>query len=436
MEQESNFSNRLGQDGFTWWLGVVENNQDPAQLMRCKVRIFGLHTEDLNLIPTEDLPWAAPMCPVNAGGAKTSSFLKEGDYVCGFFMDGASSQVPIIIGSIPGAPQSPQKEGTGFSAEAKYYRNPVPKSEIPQPISNAFDPAVIKAKVENGVNTVIEKVTAPAMAINRIGFPTVPATTYSVAGTTIQIANEQTVHSCDFKFLINFADLNIGVIENPITLIKNAIAQAKNKAAAIIQAAIQKIIDAFRFVTKGIIVAMNLDPTGEISKIFSTLKDIVRKINYYAKIIAKYVGAAALIVELVKQLRQIIDYIKSLSKKILAILKDCLSTFLNGVNDAINKVKVIPDTISAGLAEVFQDLGDTTSEIIGDLNTDANTISANTSSNNDIALPNNFILYITAPESANTQELINYYAQTYPNTNVIISQYSVESYNVANNTSP
>lgn len=434
MPQQS-FQNRLGQDGFNWWIGVVEDNQDPLNLSRNKVRIFGVHTADLNLIPTADLPWATSLYPVSGGGTKSSSYLNEGDYVCGFFMDNLGLQVPVIIGSLPGVPQRPPKVGEGFSTEAKYFNSDKTKENTPRVISNAIEPAVIKATVD-GTNTIIEKVTAPAMLVNRVAFPTIPTTTYSVLGTTVQIANEQTVHSCDFKFLINFGDLNLDVIENPITLIKNAIAQAKNKAAAIIQAAIQKIIDAFRFVTKGIIVAMNLDPTGEISKIFSTLKDIVRKINYYAKIIAKYVGAAALIVELVKQLRQIIDYIKSLSKKILAILKDCLSTFLNGVNDAINKVKVIPDTISAGLAEVFQDLGDSTSEIIGDLNTDANTISANTSSNNDIALPNNFILYITAPESANTQELINYYAQTYPNTNVIISQYSVESYNVANNTSP
>ncbi len=431
MEQESNFTNRLGQDGFTWWLGVVEDNLDPSEMMRSKVRIFGLHTEDLNLIPTADLPWASPMCPITSGGSKTSSYFKPGDYVFGFFLDGPSSQVPIILGSMPGAPQSPQKEGTGFSAEARYYRNPVSKSDIPQPISNAVDPVVIKSKIEGGVNTVIEKLTAPAMLINRIGFPTVPATSYSVAGTTIQIANEQTVHSCDFKFLINFADLNIGVIENPITLIKNAIAQAKNKASAIIQAALAKIVDGLRLITKGIIVAMNLDPSGQISKIFSILKDIVRKINYYAKLIAEYIGAVALIVELVRQLKQIIEFIKSLPARILAILKDCLTTFLSGVTDAINKVQVIPGTIAAGLENVFSDLAESTDQAISDIQETANTVSSNTAN-----LPNNFIIYVTAPETANTQELINYYAEVYPNTNVVISQYAVESFNVANNTTP
>jgi len=416
---------------FNWWIGVVEDNQDPTKLMRCKVRIFGLHTEKLDLLPTEDLPWASPMCPATAGGSKSSSYFKEGDYVCGYFLDGPNAQAPVIIGSMPGAPQTPQKQGTGFSAEAKYYRNPIPKSEIPQPISNALEPAVIQATIENGVNTIIKKVTAPAMLINRIGFPTIPATTYNVAGTTIQIANEQTVHSCDFKFLINFGNLNLDVIENPITIIKNAIAQAKNKAATLIQAAIQKIIDAFRLVTKGIIITMNLDPSGEIAKAYSKLKDIIRKINYYAKIVAKYVGAAAFVVEFVKQLRQIVEYIKSLPQRIVAMLKDCLSTFLGGINDAINSVKIIPQTIAASLTDVFQNLADTTQTVINEFQE-----AANTSSNNEIALPNNFITYITSPSTANTQELINYYATVYPNTNVVISQYTVESFNVANSTSP
>ena len=39
-----------------WWMGVVEDRQDPEQLGRCKVRIFGYHTEDINVLPTEDLP--------------------------------------------------------------------------------------------------------------------------------------------------------------------------------------------------------------------------------------------------------------------------------------------------------------------------------------------------------------------------------------------
>ena len=42
---------------FTWWIGVVEWNVDPALLGRVKVRIFGYHSAAyLDEIKTENLP--------------------------------------------------------------------------------------------------------------------------------------------------------------------------------------------------------------------------------------------------------------------------------------------------------------------------------------------------------------------------------------------
>ena len=430
MIQKENFENILGQDGFNWWIGVVEDIQDPNKVGRSRVRIFGLHTENLNLIPTEDLPWAQTMYSVTGGGSKTSSYFKEGSYVCGFFMDGASSQVPVIMGSIPGVPQRPPREGIGFSAESKYYRNPVPKSEIAKPISNATAADVIVAKIVDGSKTVIEKVTAPAMLVSRVGFPTIPTTTYSVAGTTLQIANDQSVHSCDFKFLIDFAGLGLDFSENPITIIKNAIKNGKNKAAFIIRAIITKISDAIRLVKNGIIASLNLDPSGQIAKAFSIIQDILRKVNYYARKIAEYVEIAAMVIELVSQLKQIIEYILSLPKRIIDILKNCLSTFLGAINSAVGQIKSIPETLAGPLVDVFNDLVNSTEQVVNSVQNTANT------TNGSIALPNNFISYITSPSSEDANNLLLYYEQIYPNTNVVISQYSVEAFNVANSSSP
>jgi hypothetical protein len=432
MNAQQDFQNRIGQDGFNWWIGVVEEVLDPLNLGRSKVRIFGIHTEDLNLIPTADLPWAQSIYPITAGGSKTSSYFKEGDYVCGFFADGSNSQVPMIMGSMPGVPQQEPKDGIGFSPEAKYYRNPVSKSDIPKPIPNATAADVLVSKIIDGSTTIIEKITAPGMLVNRIGFPTIPTTTYSVEGTTITIANEQTVHACDFKFLINFGDLGLDAFENPITVIKNAIASGKNKAALIIRSILNKIIEGFRLVRKGIIATLNLDPSGQISRAFSVIQDIIRKVNYYAKKIAEYVEVAALVIELVRQLRQIIDYIRTLPERIIAILRDCLSTFLGAVNSAIGTISSIPETLAGPLTEVFEDLASSTEQTVNEIQDSANLVTQNT----EIVLPNNIITYITSPENANTEELLLYYQQVYPNTNVVISQYNVESYNIANNSSP
>jgi len=94
--------NFLGLEGFVWFIGVVENRQDPLYLGRCQVRIFGWHTDDLTQIPSADLPWAQPMMATNA--SNTTNAPKEGDMVIGFFTDGESGQMPVYLGVLPGIP--------------------------------------------------------------------------------------------------------------------------------------------------------------------------------------------------------------------------------------------------------------------------------------------------------------------------------------------
>lgn len=49
-----------------FYFGVVENILDPLQCGRAQVRIFGLHSDDKNLLPTENLPWAIPLLPITS----------------------------------------------------------------------------------------------------------------------------------------------------------------------------------------------------------------------------------------------------------------------------------------------------------------------------------------------------------------------------------
>ena len=95
----------MGKDGFNWFVGVVEDRNDPQKAGRVKVRCVGHHTEDIQDIPTADLPWASVMMPVTAGGNSgigfSPHFLIEGTWVVGFFRDPAK-QEPIIMGTLPG----------------------------------------------------------------------------------------------------------------------------------------------------------------------------------------------------------------------------------------------------------------------------------------------------------------------------------------------
>ena len=109
----------MGQDGFVWFVGVVEDRDDPERIGRVRVRCLGFHTEDLDKLPTADLPWAHVMHPVTDpsmhGMGNTPSFLVEGAWVVGFFRDAYEKQQPVIIGSLPGTPAKAATHTTGFN---------------------------------------------------------------------------------------------------------------------------------------------------------------------------------------------------------------------------------------------------------------------------------------------------------------------------------
>ena len=115
----------MGLDGFIWFVGFVENRNDPAELGRVQVRCLGYHTEDLTLIPTKDLPWAHVMHPVTdpsmQGLGNTPSFLVEGSWVVGFFRDAREKQQPIIMGTLPGYPEELPDTKLGFNDPTNTY---------------------------------------------------------------------------------------------------------------------------------------------------------------------------------------------------------------------------------------------------------------------------------------------------------------------------
>ena len=107
----------MGLDGFKWFVGVVEDNNDPDKLGRVKVRAYGFHTKDLTDIPTDSLPWASVMSPTNdtsMQGIGKFSKIVNGTWVVGFYMDAAEMQNPIVMGTLKGKPSYKDKR-FGFS---------------------------------------------------------------------------------------------------------------------------------------------------------------------------------------------------------------------------------------------------------------------------------------------------------------------------------
>ena len=118
MEGGALFNSGLLGASFLWWVGQIADdatwrdnilpgkfesaNQIPGWGRRYKVRIIGLHDQGETEISSDQLPWVQVMYPVTGGGGQgasgTTSNLRQGNMVFGFFLDGQDQQVPVIMG--------------------------------------------------------------------------------------------------------------------------------------------------------------------------------------------------------------------------------------------------------------------------------------------------------------------------------------------------
>ncbi len=91
-------------DNLRWFVGICECISDPLHLGRVRVRIYGIHGDNLNDVPEASLPWATTMVPTTEDGVSglgRNTNLKPGAMVFGIFTDGDMSQQPMILGSMP-----------------------------------------------------------------------------------------------------------------------------------------------------------------------------------------------------------------------------------------------------------------------------------------------------------------------------------------------
>ena len=92
-------------DDYRWFFGTIINAQPPAGLEgRVKIRINGVHNPEISEIPEKDLPWAQVLVPSTEGGISGYGRIPQmlaGSFVFGVFLDGVSSQIPLVLGSLP-----------------------------------------------------------------------------------------------------------------------------------------------------------------------------------------------------------------------------------------------------------------------------------------------------------------------------------------------
>jgi len=380
----------------TIWTGVVEDTDDPLHLGRCKVRIFGVHTDLLTAVPTKDLPWAMPLNSVNTRSFATPL---EGDYVMGFFQDGISSQVPIILGITPSIPAKIVNTTRGFSSQSK---KPI-KKDLPNNLK-----------------------------ANEINMPsTPPGARGDYANTNVSVTNSALSHSCDFRYFIQLPKFDMIGLVDPVAAIQEAIKNGKNQAAQLMRALLVQMTGKLREVINGLLPALGLDPSGELSKTYSIAKDLFRKINAAIKKIAIIVETASLYYNLVKDITMIVDYLKSLPDRIKAVVQECLTQFLSSVTNFVNQIKSVPGVVSGTIDSMLAQLGISSQSALSSLQgTSANTTSntANTIANTTSSLSTtvaSIIVYNATTDGANL--INNYISQNFANATVTYTKTNTQA---------
>ena len=315
--------NFIGKDGFNWWIGVVENRMDPLKMGRCQVRIFGHHTENKQLIPTADLPWAPSMSAPNA--ATSFATPKEGDYVMGFFQDGMSSQAPMIIGIYPGIKQSPGGD--------KGFQDP----RTPEQIAAAPKPPEGQVQEEPG-----KPITAP---LARGVFDK----------TALQKAYKERAHNCD-------------------------ICAGLNKDLATAKAEIMVFVGGIRKTLDELFQSTAANPVVE------DIKQQVAALNAKIKLLRKEIEPVQeqirAIQNYIKKMQEIINEILSLPAELQQMLQSCLTSATEGLNSAVSEVKSITTgAVTESTKAVTDPIKQQVTEITTAVTDTTNQVTANTSLN-------------------------------------------------------
>lgn len=119
---------------FTPFMGVVEDIHDPEDggLGRVRVRVFGEHTDNKGMLPTNMLKWFTVLLNNSSGvsgiGDSPTGYV-EGSLVFGYFVD-EEHQEGFVIGALPGRPGAPGNPQKGFNDPTGTYPVYINESDV------------------------------------------------------------------------------------------------------------------------------------------------------------------------------------------------------------------------------------------------------------------------------------------------------------------
>lgn len=292
--------NFIGKDNFVWWVGVVEKRDDPLGLGRCRVRIFGWHTDNLEELPTDSLPWATPANSPN--NSKKFEAPREGEYVIGFFGDGPSAQMPIMTGVFAAIQSTDPNTNKGFSPQ----NNPEEGPQLPEGVES-----------------------------NQVGQPNTPPLARGVVEKTgVQKTNNEITHVCDITGPLRY---NIALVSTKI-----------KEAVQLIRTAIQTLW-----------ASVSTSPFAD--EVRNTIKTVKAKIDILNKIAKDISEKVKVIRDVIENLQKLIKDIANLPAKLAKLLSECLTQATASLRDAVVNSKNIVN--SSAVTDIQKTIKSTTTEL-------------------------------------------------------------------------
>jgi len=366
-------THRVG-NSFNWWVGQVEKKASDDKKnkggYRFQVRIVGDHPESKQILPTDDLPWANVMMPVNVpfmpgntGGA--SCGLDEGCWVVGFYLD-EDKQKPLIIGSIGQTPGATTVTKVQRPGEDKSFQTVT--STTKNPISPKTDGTPPPENPEGGPEAEANKVTGALSdgACNEDGTEKVPTPDRRTKSIAEETWCQEVAEKCDkddmkqrMTFLLgeflaevqnndgNIGDYLVGQVNGKINSAVDVGRKYVNKAMSVIREFIARV--------KGFV----------IEKMTAGVKDLINALLAPNVLGNTLTGITEWFNEILKDLG---CQMEDLSKRLEEWLTDVLMSYVNQiyqaaaclldalVNGILSKINSLLEEILASVLGPLQDI--------------------------------------------------------------------------------
>lgn len=335
-------SDFAGKNNFVWFTGIVEGRQeDPLKAGRIKVRIIGFHSEKKEECPTEDLPWAQVLYSPNLPRAFSTP--REKDWVFGFFLDGESGQMPVIVGvygvgtvskaTIDLLAQQQGSRTTQTTATDGKTQTTATDGE-PYSDENGSTDAFTGLPYKPGL---IPKVPKPPPGIieETLGLPNIVKVTREVLdNTAIAFTNNVRSFFCSSE---------------------GEVAKAMAEVKSLIRLAAIKVREGFKALLKALGFSASaggmLETIKSITNYIQDLNELINNVTGWVKEIKDTIKK---IVEYIKLLKEIIDTLKNLPKALLNEIRKCLERAVKALKRSL--LQELKEQIQSELPEDIEKL--------------------------------------------------------------------------------